>query len=196
MSKADMDHWRRITQDLVKLKNTSEMMIDLAYTAVLLNSRYIAEEVQLLEEQMDELHIDFQCRVLTRTEEDANPRDLLGIIRMGNVTERIADAAAEIAEVVLRGIEPHPVLEMVIQDAEETVERVVVGEGSPVAGKTLKEAAIADETGMWVLVIRRDNKWIRPGPDTVLLPGDVVIASGYPEGEEDFKNLLTGQIQK
>ena len=196
MSKADMDHWRRITQDLVKLKNTSEMMIDLAYTAVLLNSRYIAEEVQLLEEQMDELHIDFQCRVLTRTEEDANPRDLLGIIRMGNVTERIADAAAEIAEVVLRGIEPHPVLEMVIQDAEETVERVVVGEGSPVAGKTLKEAAIADETGMWVLVIRRDNKWIRPGPDTVLLPGDVVIASGYSEGEEDFKNLLTGQIQK
>ncbi|OGD48470.1 hypothetical protein A3K69_05465 [Candidatus Bathyarchaeota archaeon RBG_16_57_9] len=191
-----MDHWRRITQDLVKLKNTSEMMIDLAYTAVLLNSRYIAEEVQLLEEQMDELHIDFQCRVLTRTEEDANPRDLLGIIRMGNVTERIADAAAEIAEVVLRGIEPHPVLEMVIQDAEETVERVVVGEGSPVAGKTLKEAAIADETGMWVLVIRRDNKWIRPGPDTVLLPGDVVIASGYSEGEEDFKNLLTGQIQK
>ena len=196
MSKADMDHWRRITQDLVKLKNTSEMMIDLAYTAVLLNSRYIAEEVQLLEEQMDELHIDFQCRVLTRTEEDANPRDLLGIIRMGNITERIADAAAEIAEVVLRGIEPHPVLEMVIQDAEETVERVVVGEGSPVAGKTLKEAAIADETGMWVLVIRRDNKWIRPGPDTVLLPGDVVIASGYSEGEEDFKNLLTGQIQK
>ena len=193
MSKADMEHWQRVTRDLVKLKNTSEMMMDLAYSAVLLNSRYLAEEVQLLEEQMDQLHIDFQCRALSRTEEEVDPRDLLGIIRMGNVTERIADAAAEIAEVVLRGIEPHPILQMVIQDAEETVERVIVSADSPLVGKTLKEAAIADETGMWVLVIRRDNKWIRPRPDTVLMAGDVVIASGYSEGEEDFKRLLTGK---
>ena len=193
MSKADMEHWQRVTRDLVKLKNTSEMMMDLAYSAVLLNSRYLAEEVQLLEEQMDQLHIDAQCRALTRTEEEVDPRDLLGIIRMGNVTERIADAAAEIAEVVLRGIEPHPILQMVIQDAEETVERVTVSADSPLVGKTLKEAAIADETGMWVLVIRRDNKWIRPRPDTVLMAGDVVIASGYSEGEEDFKRLLTGE---
>ena len=193
MSKADMEHWQHITRDLVKLKNTSEMMMDLAYSAVLLNSNYLAEEVQLLEEQMDQLHIDFQCRALSRTEEEVDPRDLLGIIRMGNVTERIADAAAEIAEVVLRGIEPHPILQMVIQDAEETVERVTVSADSPLVGKTLKEAAIADETGMWVLVIRRDNKWIRPRPDTVLMAEDVVIASGYSEGEEDFKRLLTGK---
>jgi len=188
-----MEHWQHITRDLVKLKNTSEMMMDLAYSAVLLNSNYLAEEVQLLEEQMDQLHIDFQCRALSRTEEEVDPRDLLGIIRMGNVTERIADAAAEIAEVVLRGIEPHPILQMVIQDAEETVERVTVSADSPLVGKTLKEAAIADETGMWVLVIRRDNKWIRPRPDTVLMAEDVVIASGYSEGEEDFKRLLTGK---
>jgi len=193
LSKADMEHWQRVTRDLVKLKNTSEMMMDLAYSAVLLNSRYLAEEVQLLEEQMDQLHIDAQCRALSRTEEEVDPRDLLGIIRMSNVTERIADAAAEIAEVVLRGIEPHPILQMVIQDAEETVERVIVSADSPLVGKTLKEAAIADETGMWVLVIRRDNKWIRPRPDTVLMAGDVVIASGYSEGEEDFKRLLTGK---
>jgi len=188
-----MEHWRRVTSDLVKLKNTSEMMIDLAYSAVLLNSRYLAEEVQLLEEQMDQLHIDFQCRALRRTVEEVDPKDLLGIIRMGNVTERIADAAAEIAEVVLRGIEPHPILQMVIQDAEETVERITVSPESPVVGKTLKEAAVADETGMWVLVIRRENKWIRPRPDTVLMAGDVVIASGYSEGEEDLKRLLTGK---
>lgn len=193
MSEADMQHWERITSDLVELKNTSEMMIDLAYSALLLNNRYLAEEVQSLEEEMDSLHIEFQCRVLSRTDEEVDPRDLLGIIRMGNVTERIADAASEIAEVVLRGIEPHPILQMVIQDAEETVERVIVSADSLLVGKTLKEAAIADETGMWVLVIRRDNKWIRPRPDTVLMAGDVVIASGYSEGEEDFKRLLTGK---
>ena len=145
---------------------------------------------------MDSLHIEFQCKVLSRTDEEVDPLDLLGIIRMGNVTERIADAASEIAEVVLRGIEPHPILQMVIQDAEETVERFTVSEDSPVAGKSLKEARIADETGMWILYIRRGERWMKPRPSTVLLPGDVVIASGYSEGEEDLKQLLSGKTEK
>ena len=146
-----------------------------------------------LEEQMDQLHIDFQCEVLSKTEEDTNPKELLGIIRMGNVTERIADAASEIAEVVLRGGEPHPILSMVIQDAEETVEHVSVSKDSAVVGKTLKQAQIADETGMWVLFIRRGLRWMRPTPNTRLEAGDLVVASGYSEGEDDFKQLLSGK---
>ena len=193
MSEADKLHWEKITRDLVTLKNTSEMMMDLAYSALLLNSSYLAQEVMTLEEKMDELHIDFQSEVLSRTDEESDPKELLGIIRMGNVTERIADAASEIAEVVLRGGEPHPILGMVIQDAEETVEHVIVAEDSVVAGKTLRDAKIADETGMWVLYIRRGNRWMRPRPSTRLEPGDLVVASGYSEGEEDFKQLLTGK---
>ena len=193
MSESDRRHWEKITRDLVTLKDTSEMMMDLAYSALLLNSSYLAEVVMNLEERMDELHIDFQTEVLSRTEEEADPKELLGIIRMGNVTERIADAANEIAEVVLRGVEPHPILGMVIQGAEETVEHVTVSTSSPVAGKTLREAEIAEETGMWVLYIRRGNKWMRPRPSTTLEPGDLVVASGYSEGEEDFKQLLSGK---
>jgi len=184
--------FERICDDLVELKDTSEMMIDLAYSAVLLNSRHLAEEVQLLEDRVDRLHTEFELLVLSSRGEGEDERGLLGLIRMGVVTERIADAAAEIAEVVLRGGEPHPILSMVIQDAEETVERAVVGEGSSVAGKTLKESRVPEETGMWVLVIRRGDRWMRPRPETVLEPGDVVIASGYAEGEEDFKKLVGG----
>ena len=184
--------FERICDDLVELKDTSEMMIDLAYSAVLLNSRHLAEEVRLLEDRVDRLHTEFELLVLSSRGESEDERGLLGLIRMGVVTERIADAAAEIAEVVLRGGEPHPILSMVIQDAEETVEKAVVGEGSSVAGKTLKESRVPEETGMWVLVIRRGDRWMRPRPETVLEPGDVVIASGYAEGEEDFKKLVGG----
>ena len=193
MSESDKLHWEKITRDLVTLKDTSEMMMDIAYSALLLNSEYLAEEVMNMETRMDDLHINFQCEVLSRTDEITNPKELLGIIRMGNVTERIADAASEIAEVVLRGVEPHPILSMVIQDAEETVEHVIVSRDSPVAGKTLKDAEIADETGMWVLFIRRGSHWLHPKPSTVLEPGDLVVASGYSEGEDDFKQLLTGK---
>jgi uncharacterized protein with PhoU and TrkA domain len=189
----DKSLFERICNDLVELKDTSEMMMDLAYSALLLNSRYLAEEVRLLEDRVDRLHTEFELLVLSSRGEGEDEKGLLGLIRMGVVTERIADAAAEIAEVVLRSGEPHPVLSMVIQDAEETVERVVVGEGSSIEGKTLKEARIPEETGMWVLVVRRGDRWMRPRPGTFLQAGDVIIASGYAEGEEDFKKLVGGE---
>lgn len=185
--------FEKITQDLVELKDTSEMMIALAYSALLLNSRYLAEEVRLLEDKVDRLHTEFELLVLSSRVGSQETRGLLGLIRMGVVTERIADAAAEIAEVVLRGGEPHPVLSMVIQGAEETVETAELGEGSLLTGKTLKEAKIPEETGMWVLVVKRGDRWIRPRPDLVLHVGDVVIASGYAEGEEDFQGLVSGK---
>ena len=80
-------------------------------------------------------------------------KDFLGLIRLGVVTEQIADAAMEIADVVLRGLKPHPILKLVIEEAEETVARVRVSKTSSLAGKKLRDAQIPEETGMWVLVI-------------------------------------------
>ncbi|MFP3951468.1 MAG: potassium channel family protein [Candidatus Bathyarchaeia archaeon] len=186
------EHFERITKELVELKNTSEMMMDLSYSALFLNSKYLAEEVLLLEDHIDRLDMDFEINVISAMRENEDARGLLGLIRMGTIAERIADAASEIAEVVLRGEETHPVLKMVIEEAEETVERATVSDSSPITGKTLRNARIAEETGMWVLVIRRGERWIRPKLDVILEAGDVVIASGYAEGEEDFKRLLEG----
>jgi uncharacterized protein with PhoU and TrkA domain len=115
----------------------------------------------------------------------------LGLIRLGVVTEKIADAAAEIAEVVLREIAPHPVLKLTIEEAEETVAYVRVHEISPLANKTLREARIQEETGMWLLAIRRNGKWIRPKANSKIKVGDVLIASGYAEGEEDLNKLAS-----
>ena len=113
------------------------------------------------------------------------------MIRLGVVTEKIADAAAEISEVVLRGIEPHPVLKLAIEEAEETVTRAHVNENSQLVEKTLREARIPEETGMWILAIRKGNKSIRPKPGTRIEAGDVLVASSYADGEEDLKRLAS-----
>lgn len=60
-------------------------------------------------------------------------------------------------------------------------------------GKRLRDAQIPEETGMWVLVIRRGRKWLRPKPETIIKAGDVLIASGYAEGAEDLTKLASGQ---
>jgi uncharacterized protein with PhoU and TrkA domain len=184
--------FKKIVDKLVFLKDTSELMIDLAYSSLLLNSRALAEEVEALENHMDNLHTDFELLVLSSGFKPEESKDFLGLIRLGVVTEEIADAAMEIADVVLRGLEPHPILKLVIEEAEETVTRVTVSETSPLVGKKIREAQIQEDTGMWVLVIRRGTWWLRPRPDTVIKAGDVLIAAGYAEGEADFEALASG----
>lgn len=188
-------HVETILEDLVKLKDTSELMLDLAYSCLLLNSKELAEEVQKLEEFVDRLHTDFELSILSSDFKPEESKNFLGLIRLGVVTEKIADAAAEIAEVVLREIEPHPVLKMAIEEAEETVTFAQVSENSSLNGKTLREAKIPDKTGMWILVIKRGDRWIRPRPNVVIMAGDVLVASGYAEGEEDFESLVSVESQ-
>jgi len=186
------EHFKKIVDKLVFLKDTSELMIDLAYSSLLLNSQALAEEVAALENHMDNLHTEFELLVLSSGFTPEESKDFLGLIRLGVVTEEIADAAMEIADVVLRGLEPHPILKLVIEEAEETVTKVTVSETSTLVGKKIREAQLQEETGMWVLVIRRGNWWLRPRPDTMIKAGDTLIAAGYAEGEADFESLVSG----
>jgi len=184
---------RKIADELAILKDTSELMIDLAYSSLLLNSRELAEEVQMLEERVDKLHSEFELLVMSSGFKPEESTDFLGLMRLGEGIERMADAAARIAEVVLRGLEPHSVLRLVIEEAKETVIRVRVSRRSSLAEITLREAQIPEQTGMWILAIRRDEKWLRPKPEMVIKAKDVLIASGYAEGEEDLKKLASRQ---
>ena len=186
------EHFKKIVDKLVFLKDTSELMIDLAYSSLLLNSQALAEEVEALENHMDNLHTEFERLVLSSGFTPEESKDFLGLIRLGVVTEEIADAAMEIADVVLRGLEPHPILKLVIEEAEETVTKVTVSETSTLVGKKIRDAQIQEETGMRVLVIRRGNWWLRPRPETVIKFGDTLIAAGYAEGEADFETLVSG----
>jgi len=191
---AGEEAFKKIIDMLVELKDTSELMMDLAYSSILFNSRELAQEVQILEEHMDNLHTEFELLVLTRCIQPEESKHFLGLIRLGVVTEKIADAAAQIADVVLRGLEPHQVLKLAIKEAQETVTHVHVSKKSPLVGKRLQEAQIHEETGMWVLAVKRGDKWIRPKPDTVIEAGDLLIASGYTEGEEDLKKLASDEL--
>jgi uncharacterized protein with PhoU and TrkA domain len=187
----EQKRFEEIVECLVELKDTSELMLDLAYTSLLLNSRELAEEVQHLEEYVDNLHTHFELLALTSdfTKEEAS--GFLGLIRIGVATEKIADAAAEMAEVVLRGIEPHAVLKLTIKEAEETVAQACVTADSQLVDKTLKEARVHEETGMWVQVIKRNGKTVRPKGDSRILTGDVLIASGYAKGVDKLRKLAS-----
>jgi uncharacterized protein with PhoU and TrkA domain len=187
----EQKQFEEIVERMVELKDTSELMLDLAYTALMLNSRELAEEVQRLEEKVDEMHTAFELLALKSDFKKEEASGFLGLIRIGVATEKIADAAEEMAEVVLRGVEPHPVLRLAIKEAEETVVQACVTADSSLVGKSLKEARVHEETGMWVLVIKRGEKTVRPKGDTRIETGDVLIASGYAKGVDALRKLAS-----
>ena len=193
---AHEESFQKIIDMLVELKDTSELMMDLAYSSILYNSKELAQEVQMLEERMDNLHTEFELLVLARCIKPSESKNYLGLIRLGVVTEKIADAAAQISAVVMRGLEPHPVLKLAIQEAAETVTHAHVSKTSTLVGKSLQQAQVHEETGMWVLVVKRGDRWIRPKPDTVIEAGDILIASGYTEGAEDLRKLASDEKRK
>jgi len=187
----DEEKFSNIVDRFVELKDTSELMIDLAYSALMLNNKELAEEVYRLEEYVDRLHTDFELLVLSSKFSENEVKGILGLIRLGVAAEKISDAATEIAEVILRGIEPHQILKMTIRDAEETVAFVQVSEDAPLVNKTLREARIPEETGMWILAIRKEDRCIRPKPETRIEANDILIAAGYSEGKEDLIKLAS-----
>jgi len=187
----EQKQFEEIVERMVELKDTSELMIDLAYSALMLNSKELAEEVERLEEYVDQLHTTFELLALTSDFKKEEASGFLGLIRIGVATEKIADAAAEMAEVVLRGIEPHQVLTLAIKEAEETVTQACVTSDSSLVGKTLKEARVHEETGMWILVIKRGGKPLRPKGDSRIETGDILIASGYAKGVDALRKLAS-----
>ena len=70
---------------------------------------------------------------------------------------------------------------------------IVQGLGAKIRGGIEVDEGLGDseETGMWILAIRRGDKCIRPKPETKIQVDDVLIASGYAKGEEDLKKLAS-----
>jgi len=182
----------RIENLLLRLLDTSRTMIDLAYSALLYNDKVFAEEVLRLEEEVDELHTEFELEVLKLKEREGQERGVLGLIRLGLSAEAISDAAASIADVVARGLPPHPILRVVFHEVEESVAIVRVEEGSELDGKSLEELAL-DEMGIKVLAVKKlGGRWNRNPPnDFIVDADDLLMVSGYKDSIEELEEMAS-----
>ena len=172
-----MSELDEIRNCLVEMKDLSALMVDLAFSSVLYNSEEIAEEVYLLEEKMDDLTLKVKKLALRAAKREEDPESLLSIIDLADINERISDAAYAIADIILRDIEPHPIIRRIMEDTEEELGRVTVRPGSVLIGKTLQQLKLPSKIGTRILAIKRGTRYIyNPGKDDVIQEGDVLIA--------------------
>ena len=186
---SDLD---RAVDLLVEMKNSAEVAVGLAYSALLFNDQALAAEVANLEARSDTIHDELESWVLRSSQEARNPDDLRGLIRLAHASEMIFDSAREMTRMVERGEELHPVIAAALVESDEVGHETIVSAGSPADGKSIKDLSVETETGMFVLAVQRGRRWnYRPKPRFVLQAGDRVIAIGPPEGAEELDQLVT-----
>ncbi|GAG03931.1 unnamed protein product, partial [marine sediment metagenome] len=115
-----------VREALTEMKDVSEIMIDLAYSAALFNSHELAEEVLELEKRVDYLAyiIDMNTMLAARDAEDA--KHLIAVTTVAAATNKISDAAADIASIVLKEIGIHPIVRKAFEQVEERLARTIV----------------------------------------------------------------------
>jgi len=179
---------------LTEMKDISELMIDLAYSAALFHSKELAEEVLELESYVDKLVYLLNMNA-TRDAEDAEA--LLSVTVVANAADKISDAAADMAAIVLKDIGVHPLIRKAFQRVEEHLTRVKVEPNSFFVDKTVGELKLAPTIGVDIIAIRRGKKWIiDPEDEEVIREGDILIARGAPAGIEEFEEAAKGKIEK
>jgi uncharacterized protein with PhoU and TrkA domain len=175
---------------LLEMKNLSELMIDLAYSAALFNDRELAGAVLELESKIDNLAylLDMMTMIAARDAEDAEA--LLGVTVVASAADKISDAAADIAAIVTQNIGVHPIVSDIFERLEKRLIKAKVHESSVIIGKLIGELDLVPRMGVDILAIFRDKDWIiNPKENERILAGDVLIVRGAPEGLKEFKEI-------
>jgi len=181
----------------LEMKNLSELMIDLAYSAALFNDKELAEDVLELETRVDTLAylLEIEIMIAARDAEDAEA--LTGVSEVASAADKISDAAADIAAIVTQDIGVHPIVGEIFEKVEERLMRAKVNEDSILVGKHIGKLDLAARMGVDIIAIHRNKDWIINPDDTKgIKRGDILIARGAPSGIKEFKELVEGKRQK
>ena len=181
---------------ILDMKNLSELTVDLSYTALLFDSREIAAEVRQLEGEMDDLYFQARLSILEQAKKEGT-EPLLSVLQFVDAIEDITDAAAEVAEIVEEGIDPHPVFDIAMRDTEDVISRVDVDPGSVLIDRKLAELKLEIKVGVDILAIKRSGKLIYdPGNQDFLREGDILIVKGSEEGIEKLRGISEEEVEE
>src|SRR5215207_283193 len=184
------DRPSNLKEMLIEAKNTSELMVDLAYAAIFYNSEDLSEEVFRLEGLLNDLVFDMRSLAIFAARSHADAEQMAGILQVVQDIEKIGNAAYDIAKIVIKRLGILPELLHDIPEAEEIPSRVRIQAESSLDGCSLGDVDLPVETGMRPIAIRREDEWdFEVEAEDVLRSGDVLFVQGPPEGVAEIREL-------
>jgi uncharacterized protein with PhoU and TrkA domain len=175
----------------LEMKNLSELMIDLAYSAALFNDKELAEDVLELENRVDTLDYLLEMTIMIAARDARDAEALTGVSAAAAAADKISDAAGDIAAIVTQNIGVHPIVTEIFEKVEERLMEARVQEGSAIIGRQVGQLDLAARMGVDIIAIRRDKDWvIDPSEKEKILSGDILIVRGVKSGIKEFKELV------
>jgi uncharacterized protein with PhoU and TrkA domain len=181
-----------VKEILSEIKDTIELMLDLAYSSILFNEKYFGQEVMELEDFVDNLIYKAGAMLMKAARGTTMSEELAKVLKILTVADKIAEAAADIAEIQLTGVDLPSHFLKTLNLLEETLVCVNIKENSSACGKSVNE--IEEKTKMKIIAVRHEGHWIiNPSEDLRLVVNDRIVAKGPFEALEDFELFLIGK---
>ena len=192
----DLDRIDMTVQEiLTEMKDISEVIVDLAYAALMYNSKEMGAKVNDLEDEMEELKYAMRVKALmaARTREDA--KHLSGILQIASAADRISHAAGELVDLLEISPEKRPFITNLINESDEKIRMIRISSKSDMAGNTIGKLGVEANTGMKIIALKHRYGWTYdPDDDVKLRVGDDMIVRGTEDGGHRLSEFASGKL--
>jgi uncharacterized protein with PhoU and TrkA domain len=187
---------KSVRELLTQMKDTSEVIVDLAYAALMFDSEEIGAEVKKLEEEMDTLKYEIRIKAMLATRNKRDAVQLSGLLQIASAAEAISNAAGDIVKLLDLEIEKRPFLTFVLRDAEEKIRMLTVSDKSDMQNRSIQDLSVESETGMRIIAVKRGKRWVYDPDDTTnLKAGDILIVRGTEDGCRTLRRYAAGEAK-
>ena len=190
-----LDHVDMSVRELLtEMKDTSEIIVDLAYASLMYNSDNMANRVRELETEMDDLKFAIRYKALlsSRTKEDA--RQLSGLLEVASAADRISNAASDIVSLLRFPPEKRPLITDILLESDERIRMIRVKPESTMVGNTIERLAIEANTGCKIIAIKNRHGWTYdPEYDMKIRANDDIVVRGTDDGADLLTQYAAGR---
>ena len=179
---------------LTEMKDTSEVIVDLAYASLMYNSDNMAQKVRDLEDDMDDLKfaIRYKAPLSSRTKEDA--RQLSGLLEVASAADRISNAASDIVSLLRFPPEKRPLITDILLESDERIRMIRIKPESTMVGNTIERLAIEANTGCKIIAIKNRHGWTYdPEYDMKIRANDDIVVRGTDDGADLLTQYAAGR---
>lgn len=179
---------------LTEMKDTSEVIVDLAYASLMYNSDNMAQKVRELEEDMDDLKFAIRYKALlsSRTKEDA--RQLSGLLEVASAADKISDAASDIVSLLRFPPEKRPLITDVLLESDERIRMIRIKPESSMVGNTIGKLAVEANTGCKIIAMKNRHGWTYdPEDDMKIRANDDIVVRGTDNGADLLDEYASGK---
>lgn len=182
-----------IKENILRMKDMSEIMTDLAYSALFLHDRKISAEVSRMDKEVQQLEED-TLKMLFKVRESGGER--ITILNITGFIRNISNSAVQISNLVESERLPSIIKDILKESDKRVLTETIVGK-SPLVGRTIGGSRVEIYTKARILAINRKKKWVfEVNDDTRLMNKDLLVAVGNVEAEKILKDVANGKIKK